>query len=199
MQGEGSKCVASPRCTPSVSFDLPLLMFVVTWGKGNEVMQHQLEFDLMNMSNEKRARKNALRKRVSSPATTTPPSDGNPGVSSLSPVSSAIPPPPPAAELRRLTSGRSSDEWDVVSGGRTSGSGQKQGRRDARGSSMRSREAGVIEGPLMRDHEWVMERVKMRKRGSSSRRKGGKFDAFGSVWLPSEEQVCYVYYVDGIS
>ncbi|CBJ33512.1 DNA primase [Ectocarpus siliculosus] len=30
---------------------------------GNEAMRHQLEFDLMNMSNEKRARKNALRRR----------------------------------------------------------------------------------------------------------------------------------------
>lgn len=152
-------------------------------------MQHQLEFDLMNMSNEKRARKNALRRRVTSPAT-PPPSDGNPGIaSSLSPISSAVPPPPPAAELRRLTSGQSSDEWDVVSGGRTSGSGQKQGRRNARGSSMKSRRAGVIEGPVTRDHEWVMERVKMRKRESSRRRKGGKFDGFGSVWSPSEEQV----------
>ncbi|CAM9896941.1 unnamed protein product, partial [Ectocarpus fasciculatus] len=30
---------------------------------GNEAMRHQLEFDLMNMSNEKRSRKNALRRR----------------------------------------------------------------------------------------------------------------------------------------
>lgn len=204
-QEQGSNCGASSKRISSISVYLPLssvsfrsvsLMCVVTCGKGNEVMQHQLEFDLMNMSNEKRARKNALRRRVASPAT-PPPSYGNPGMtSSLSPVSSAVPPPPPAAELRRLTSGRSSDEWDVVSGGRTPGSGQKQERRDARGSSTRSREAGVLqggEGPLMRDHGWVMERVKMRKRESSWRRKGRKFDTFGSVWSPSEEQVWYVY------
>ena len=191
-------------------------------------MRHQLEFDLANMSNEKRARKNALRRRVAgSPAPPSPP----PAQSS----SSADPPPPasetpgtahdssppsatPAAELRRLASGRSSDGWDVVANAAPPDKQQQQQRKAEAfaGSRSRSSKAGGgrsggrgegtggggggsgltgtegMEGvSVLRNHEWVMERVKLRKR-EESRLKREKYGSKRSaIWSPSMEQVLH--------
>ena len=47
-------------------------------------------------------------------------------------------------------------------------------------------------GEILRDHEWVMERVKMKKR-EESRRKRTKFGGKGSaIWAPAMAEVCLV-------
>ncbi|CAM9170725.1 unnamed protein product [Ascophyllum nodosum] len=158
--------------------------FARALARGNEVMQHQLEFDLMAMSKEKRARKNALRSRVVSPPS---PEVGSSGMASpSSPVLAHTPPlqpegSAPAAELRRLASGQATDSWDLVTGGV---------RREPRGSSRGTRGTNVVEGgDVLRNHEWVMERVKIRKKEESRRKREKSATAISSVvWSPSEEQ-----------
>eukprot|EP00903_Cladosiphon_okamuranus_P011616 g10926.t1 len=198
---------------------------------GNEVMRHQLEFDLMNMSNEKRARKNALRRRVAgSPA--SPPARPPPSTPSSQPSSSlsdsttepyALDTPggaggaessalAPAAELRRLASGRSSDNWDVVvDNGRPAAAAAAKGQRQQRakgrgggggggsGKAGRARAGGrgglvgtgadKMEGvSVLRDHQWVMERVRRRKQ-EESRLKREKYGRKNSaIWSPYMEQ-----------
>lgn len=189
-------------------------------------MRHQLEFDLMNMSNEKRARKNALRKRVGtpfSPPTSTPTAQqpqalaaknpsavadnndngntNNPGTAIS--TSSFL----PAAELRRLAAGRTvSNEWSVadnappvLGAGQTAteairGKGKGKGGGGFRGNGVvddnRPASGEAVEGVgVMRNHEWVMERVNLRKR-EESRKKSERFgNKRAAVWAPSMEQV----------
>ncbi len=169
-------------------------------------MRHQLEFDLAKMSNEKRARKNALRRRVvGSPAPPPPPPIQSSPVDPTPQVSDPASGTEhdslaPEAELRRLASGgRSSDGWDVVVNAtppqqraKTSG-GSRRGSRGKRtgGGGLTGTEA--MEGvAVLRNHEWVMERVKMRKR-EESRLKREKYGSKNSaIWSPSMEQVQYL-------
>lgn len=190
-------------------------------------MRHQLEFDLVSMSNEKRARKNALRRRVTSSPTSaaTAPSDSAsqppstveiPGMESSassgrassshaaagSSSSSSGGGTNPSAELRRLVSGQTSDGWDVTVNApvdkpkqrRRAGEGKRDaGKKGAVGGAIAGGEGDAVEGAgVLRNHDWVMERVKMRKREESrvKRERFAKKDS--AIWSPSMEQASVV-------
>ena len=181
-------------------------------------MRHQLEFDLMAMSNEKRSRKNALRRRVA-PPTSTPHTLETPGMASPGyPDGTGAGALTTATELRRLASGQAADEWDVVvvdgdpakktsprnarnrrrqgknsrADGGGGGGGEYTGGFSASvsgGGAALSRSEGMEGGAVLRDHEWVMERVKMKKR-EESRLKRTKFGGKGSaIWSPAMGEV----------
>lgn len=171
----------------------------------------------MTISKDKRARKNALRRRLD--GASPPPAPGaqpRPDAPPLAapPSPSQAPRPAPQAEgeaqkarvlhpiggdIRRLAAGRAgTDDWstaDKVRGARPVAdrgkAGQEKGRQAA-GFDGRRHPAGDggEAADVLRDHEWVMERVKMRKREESRRRKGSsRARAKAGVWLPSSEQV----------
>lgn len=189
---------------------------------GNEAMQHQLEFDLMTMSNEKRSRKNSLRRRVTA----------SPSVQQTPPPSSSSSPPPTletpgaaasvsatpqssSAELRRLASGGAKgDDWGIVAanaplpnasrealalGGSLAGEASRRGKSRGRTGGGGGKKDGPADGavaavPLegmdvMRDHEWVMERVKTRNKQESRMKKERYGPKKSNVWSPSMEQV----------
>lgn len=180
-------------------------------------MRHQLEFDLMAMSNEKRSRKNALRRRVA-PPTSTPHTLETPGMASPGyPDGTGAGALTTATELRRLASGQAADEWDVVvvdgdpakkTSPRNARNRRRQGKNSradggggggeytggfsasvSGGGAALSRSEGMEGGAVLRDHEWVMERVKMKKR-EESRLKRTKFGGKGSaIWSPAMGEV----------
>lgn len=204
---------------------------------GNEAMQHQLEFDLTNMSKEKRARKNALRRRVGGgPAGGIGGSQSNPSADGqsrseiplLAPTQAPRQPPAspstdlgaqnavfiPGASLRRLAAGSAgAEDWNVADkdsprlgapgmpavSTRTS-SGASASRRNRKAANTKNFEevnsnrpamdAAVNGADMLRNHEWVIERVKLRKQEESRKKR----ERYGSksksaVWLPSVEQV----------
>ena len=174
-------------------------------------MRHQLEFDLMTMSNEKRSRKNALRRRVASPSASqpqpqpTPYTLENPGMVLPGPpllpggsgAEAGPAAPTTAAELRRLASGQATDGWDVLVVNESTMRTSPWKGRDGRQEGMYRADGGgggvgggvIAGGEVLRDREWVMERVKMKKR-EESRLKRTKFGGKGSaIWAPAMGEV----------
>lgn len=184
-------------------------------------MRHQLEFDLVSMSNEKRARKNALRKRVGSSPVTLPRPDAAAPAAMLSqqqqqledlpttsPGTTTDPssrPIPFSAEIRRLSGGRIASQvvdctslTPEVEGSSTKTKRSAPGGAPTKGTKKKGDGLNVGGGEMLnttetaevlRNHEWVMERVKLRKR-EESRMKREKYASKDSiVWSPSVEEV----------
>lgn len=126
-------------------------------------MRHQLEFDLMNMSNEKRSRKNALRRR-SGHYTGSWNAGVNPGSA----------PPAQGQQQSQQKQQREKRSAAVDGGG---------------GGKFFTGVEGMEGVDVVRNHSWVMERVKMKKR-EESRLKREKYGSKRiTIWSPSMEQV----------